>query len=231
MIQDYSTIIRREGDLVVLRLGNESNQKYLKQGDSVELGITDGRTITSKQRNKCYALMGEVDYWNGNDDVELTKRQLKNNFRKEKHILSRFSLSDCSMTMADDYITFLIDFCIGMGVPFASKTLDQIQGQYGWERICLKHKICCICGKHADVAHVRTVGMGRNRDHINNVGNLVMPLCRMHHVLQHKVGIKSFMKEFQIKGVEVTPDLQRELKIGNWNIDYGDDIIMTREDD
>ncbi len=83
MLQDYSTIIRREGDLLVIRLADDRNQKYLGAGDIVELGFEDGRTITAKQRSKCYALIGEVDDWNGNQDRELTKRQLKNEFIKK----------------------------------------------------------------------------------------------------------------------------------------------------
>ncbi|WP_338230582.1 putative HNHc nuclease [Lactiplantibacillus paraxiangfangensis] len=230
MLQDYSAVVRAEGDLVVIRLSDDHNAKFIKPGDVVELGFEDGRTITAKQRAKCYAIFNEVDDWNGNHDCELTKRQLKNTFLSKNHIATPFSLANCSMTRANDFIEFLIDFCMDMDVPFGSKTLDQIQGQYGWERTCLKYKKCCICGKHADIAHVHAVGIGRDRNHINNVGNRVMPLCRMHHVLQHKVGIKSFMKKFQIKGVEVTPELQRELKIGDWHIDYGEDITLTRED-
>jgi len=230
MLKDYSTVLRCEGDLVVIRLGDSQNQKYLKQGDVVELGFEDGRAITAKQRAKCYAIFGEVDDWNGNDDVELTKRQLKNRFCNKNQIATRFSLSDCSMTVANRFITFLIDFCMDMDVPFGSKTLDQIQGQYGWERICLRYKKCSVCGKYADIAHVHAVGIGRNRDNINNVGNRVMPLCRVHHNKQHAVGIKSFMKEYQVKGVPVTPELQEELRVGNWQIINADDLTMSRED-
>ncbi|MCS8620192.1 hypothetical protein EFO90_09040 [Lactiplantibacillus plantarum] len=231
VLKDFSTVIRREGDLLVIRLADGHNQKYLSAGDVVELGFEDGRTITAKQRDKCYALMGEINEWNGNDDLELTKHQLKDAFCHEKGIAVSFSLSNCSVTRANEFITFLIDFCIGWGIPFSSHLLDQVQGQYGWERICLKYKQCCICGKHADIAHVHAVGIGRNRDRISNVGNRVMPLCREHHQLQHRVGIKSFMKEFQVKGIEVTPEIQRELKIGNWHVSEEEDIIMTIEDD
>lgn len=231
VLKDFSTVIRREGDLLVVRLADDRNQKYLGAGDIVELGFEDGRTITAKQRSKCYALINEVDDWNGNQDGELTKRQLKTEFIKKRGMTKQFSLSDCSMTIAGEFITFLIDFCMSWNVPFSTKTLDQIQGQYGWERICLKYKQCCICGQHADIAHVHAVGIGRNRDEINNVGNQVMPLCRRHHVEQHTVGIRTFMKKYQVKGVPVTPRLQEELRIGNWRVIRDEGIIMTREDD
>lgn len=191
--------------------------------------VDDQRHISRDQQKKAYALLGEIDEWSGNYIPELTKAQMKHQFLLESDTYEPFSLKNCSMSLAREFIDFLIKFCLVWDVPFASKTLDLIQGSYGWELYCLETKHCCICGKHADVAHVHSVGIGRDRKHISHIGNSVMALCREHHQLQHVQGINNFMRLNHLKGVRVTPEIAKMLKLGNWHIEEGEEIISTRK--
>lgn len=83
-----------------------------------------------------------------------------------------------------------------------------------------------ICGAHADIAHVHAVGIGRNRRTISHLGNYVMALCRKHHQEQHSKGIVSFMQDNQLKGVKVTPEIAKMLKLGDWRQEQGEDVVV-----
>lgn len=196
------------------------------------LWIDDGRHISRDQQRKAYALLGEIDDWCGNYILALTKAQMKRHFLSSEHnnYVKPFSLGDCSMTQARDFIDFLISFCFANRVPFDSYVLDLIQGSYGWELYALENKQCCICRNLAEVAHVHAVGIGRDRQHISHVGNSVMALCHKHHMEQHRIGINNFMNKYHLKGVKVTQELAEMLKLGDWHIERGQDIISTRGD-
>lgn len=202
---------------------NLSARRLIKAniGQLIELRFDDGRQISADQRKKIFALLHEIDRWCGNYIMDLTERQMKYMFLSQQGMYEEFSLSDCSLEMASRFIEFLLGFCFAYEVPIASKVIDSIREQYGWDMYCLKYHCCMICGAHADIAHVHAVGIGRNRNYISNVGNYVMALCRKHHQEQHNVGIKTFMMDNQLKGIRVTPEIQKMLKIGNWQQDLG----------
>ena len=59
--------------------------------------------------------------------------------------------------------------------------------------------------------------MGRNRNTINHTGMYIEPLCRVHHTIRHAMGIKSFMQQYHLKPIKVTPELAKELHLGRIN--------------
>lgn len=219
-MQVFGSISQLSGHQLIVNLSDlDSSARRLIENNSgqlIELNFDDGRHISADQRKKAFALLHEIDRWCGNYIMDVTERQMKYMFMQQRGLYEEFSLSDCSLEMARRFIEFLLGFCFAYEVPIASKVIDSIREQYGWDMYCLKYHCCMICGAHADIAHVHAVGIGRNRNHINNVGNYVMALCRKHHQEQHRVGIKTFMIDNQLKGVKVTPEIQRMLKIGNW---------------
>lgn len=193
---------------------------------SVDFNVEDNRVISPEQRKKAHALIGEIDEEMGNYDSKLTKKQLKKYFMSETGYPNYFSLSNCSMEVATKFIEFLIDYCLRENIPFITMPLDLIRDQYNWDKSCLKYRKCMICGKHADIAHVYAVGIGRNRKKINHVGNYVMALCREHHIKQHSAGIKTFMRDYHLKGMKVTPEIAEMLKLGNYQIDEIDPLVI-----
>lgn len=208
-----------------------SSQRYLlknNQNNVVEIGFDDGRSATRDQKAKAHALIGEIDTWCGNYMHDVTEAQLKYEFMGRNHMIEPFSMASCSVQLARKWITFLLDFCFENKVPFTSATFDAIHEQYSWDMDCLKYRQCMICGQHADIAHVYAVGMGRDRSKINHIGNYVMALCRQHHQEQHRVGIETFMRRNQLKGVKVTPEIAKMLKLGNWKGEKGDPLLMVR---
>ena len=151
----------------------------------VELNVNDGRTITPDQRKKIWALLNDFCRYTGYslDEAEILFKSLT----RSKYNIEPFSLSDCSVSTGCLMIEAILEFLFDNDIPFQTKTFDAIPDWFPKQMLCLKKKICVICGKPgADIAHVQTVGLGRNRAKINHTGMYIMSLCReTPHVAAH----------------------------------------------
>lgn len=164
--------------------------------------LNDGRTITDRQRRYIYALLRDISFHTGHQS-EL----LKDIFKGET--LSRtggdwFSLSDCSMTQANEMIETLIEFCIEWRVPTQDSLLELAPDIERYIYCCLKNKVCCITQREgAELHHVDHVGMGRDRHEIPHKGLRAMPLLRRYHNEAHIIGQKTFDEKYHVFGVEL----------------------------
>lgn len=208
-IQGKDITLEMADDINYQRVSKLSNGKH----PSVEIELSDNRQISIDQRSKIYALIAEISDWSG----YMVDKEAPG-VMKWKYLIqtgrSEFSLSNCTMTQANEYLSWLLDFCFDNDVPFTTKTWDMLPNDYAMQLRCLEHRKCCICGKHADVAHVETVGMGRNRKHINHSKYYFMALCRVHHIEQHKMGIMSFLQKYHIKPIKLDDEDRKKLRIG-----------------
>jgi hypothetical protein len=93
--------------------------------------------------------------------------------------------------------------------------MDAIPSDYPLMMQCLKHRICVICGKHADIDHEPAIGRGYDRNHIDNRKFKFFPLCRAHHTLRHSKGIKWFMEFYHIKPVRLDEDTIVSLRLNS----------------
>ena len=59
-------------------------------------------------------------------------------------------------------------------------------------RAWIRTQPCIICGRDAEPCHVRSRGAGGT-----DLGNIV-PMCRIHHTEQHKIGIKTFQAKWRV---------------------------------
>ena len=162
--------------------------------ESVGVEFVDKRRISAKQRRKAYVLISYIAAWWGYTPLEAMKEMLKLMFVGEAETLRRsFSLSNCDMTTARLFITYLIDFCLLHGVDVGEPLyqLSEDIPRYVWA--CLMNKRCAVCGRKAELHHVDAVGMGRNRKEICHVGMRALPLCREHHTEIHAVGREEFL--------------------------------------
>lgn len=179
----------------------------------VEIRFDDGRTITSDQRKKAYAIIGEISRWSGYFPEE-AKEWLKFYFTATYGQLEYFSLSDCSMTTAREFISYLIDFCLRHDVPCRDslKDLTDDIGRYLYS--CLVNKRCCICGKPADFHHCEgsRVGMGRDRTEVPLLGVDGMALCREHHAECHTIGEETFCNKHYVYGLKIDDELLEKMK-------------------
>ena len=188
--------------------------------DKVTVIWQDRRTISPEQRRKAWALIGEISAWAGYltaADKDMVNANMKINFLVQRAQqlttaaieqigASQFSLSDVDMTTARLYITFLIDFCIENGVPSKQplwKLADDIEA-YVYH--CSVNQVCAVCRRKAGIHHVNAVGMGRNRDTINHLGMLHLPLCwgvGGHHQEIEQIGDQRFMEKYHLVAIPI----------------------------
>lgn len=174
--------------------------------ESVGVEFVDKRRISAKQRKKAYVLISYIAAWWGYTPLEAMKEMLKLMFIGEAETLRRsFSLSNCDMTTARLFITYLIDFCLLHGVDVGEPLyqLSEDIPRYVWA--CLMNKRCAVCGRHADLHHCDggVIGMGGNREKVNHIGRPALPLCREHHTEIHAVGQEDFLKRYIIEPVRI----------------------------
>lgn len=192
----------------------------IRRYSTVEIGLNDGRFISTEQRKKAYALMREISEYTG-ETAELTKQQLKLDFivnRMKALNKQIFSLSDCDMTTAREFITYLIDFILEYDIPTRQPLVSLCEDIEKYIYACLIHKKCCVCGQPAELHHCQRVGMGRNRDDIFQIGMLVLPCCRKHHGEAHTKPQEEFNKLFHVKPIPLTKELAKVYKLTKKNM-------------
>lgn len=214
---EYGTVEKISGDRLEITADEETDlRKINRLSDGkkprVMFQIDDGRTISADQRKKIYALINDLCDFTG-DVPEYWKAKFK--FMVQMIFgVEEFSLSDCSMTTANQMILTILDFLFEEDIPFKTKTWDSIPNDFPKQMLCIKNKRCVICGKKADIAHYQAVGSGRNRRTINHVGMYINTFCREHHTQQHELGINNFSELYHIKPIKVTEEIARELHLG-----------------
>lgn len=86
-----------------------------KRPRRVEVRLDDGRTISADQRRKIFAIIRDISLWSGQEPEEL-RLYLEWDFCS-RCLREWFSLSNCDMTTAREFITYLIQFCFHWGGP------------------------------------------------------------------------------------------------------------------
>lgn len=194
----------REGtDLIVHVPGEQIQREIMKYRNGAvinsEIRIDDGRNITAEQRKKIYATIRDISLYTG-DDPEFLKQYLKFSYSGEMGE-EYFSLSNCSIEVARDFITYLIDFILMHNIPLSERAIartDDID-RYLWG--CIKYKKCCICGGNGETHHWNAIGMGRDRTKVDDRDLNKMQLCRKHHTEIETIGRDTFEKKYHVYGV------------------------------
>jgi hypothetical protein len=192
-----------------------------RQYNEVEVIFQDGRKISPEQRRKVYALLGEiaefVDGFRNSETIEDAKNQRKWEFilqNMEDTERKMFSLADCSMTIAREFISYLIDFIIKNDIPSSVSLLDNCEDVGAYIYACLVNKKCCICGQAADLHHIEgyRVGMGNDRQEISHLGRECLPLCRVHHAEAHQ-GEADFISKYHLEPVKIDEKICRVYRL------------------
>lgn len=187
----------------------------LRKYSEVQIGLPDGRTISPEQRKKAHALINEIAEWMG-EIPEYVKRLVKMEFivnslqSLEKEL---FSLSDCDVTTAREFITYLIDFMIEHDIPSKIPLYEQCEDIYRYVYSCALKKRCAISGRRAELHHVDAVGMGRDRDDIIHIGMRVLPLSREYHTLAHTKGNDWLLNEYHLEPITVDKQIAKVYKL------------------
>lgn len=199
-------------NMVVIPDASIEKELIQKQINRVEIRLNDGRTITAEQRKKAYATIRDISDYSGH-----APEFLKEWFKYEYIIKTGgkyFSLSDCSVTVARQYINVLIDFCLHYGVPLYEPMTNRTDDIDAYLYMCLYYRKCAVCGRAADVHHVTgsKIGMGADRDKAHHVGREAIALCRTHHNEAHSRE-KEFFEENHIYGIKLDEKLCERLNL------------------
>ncbi|MEW8973492.1 MAG: putative HNHc nuclease [Tissierellaceae bacterium] len=190
-------------DLLLHIPGEQVQRKIIKYRNNnkinAELMIDDNRTITADQRKKIFATIKDISLFTGDHPEELRAWLLYDYCIKTGEM--PFSLSNCSINQAREFITFIIDFILRENIPLsdaALKRTDDID-RYLWG--CIKYKKCCICGRPGETHHWNAIGMGRDRTKIDDSDLRKIQLCREHHTEAHTIGRDTFGAKYHVYGV------------------------------
>ena len=167
--------------------------------------LQDSRRITNEQRRRAYALLEEITEYMG-EMPEYVKRLFKLKYIHDElkgMAEGIFSLSDCDVTLARDFITYLTDFILAHEIPTRVPLRELCEDVEKYVYSCLMHKRCAVCGRKAELHHVDAVGMGRDRTEIEHEGMRALPLCREHHTEAHMSGKSEFLEKYHLQAVKL----------------------------
>ena len=90
---------------------------------NTEMRFDDGRHISNLQRRKIYATIRDIAQYTGYLPEEC-KEFLKYDYMIDTGS-SYFSLSDCTMDLAREFITYLMDIILREGIPLSEAAIDR----------------------------------------------------------------------------------------------------------
>ena len=210
----------RTQELIIVAQYGNINRLTLRKYNEVQIGLPDARRISPEQRRKIYALIGEIAEWCG-EMPDGMKKALKMEFRVshvEGMAQQLFSLSDCDMTTAREFINFLIDFMLEHGVPAKVPLVSLCDDIEKYIYACLMHKRCANCGKKAELHHFDAIGMGRDRRAVYQIGMPVIPLCSGCHEKAHKYGKKWITDDLHLAAIPLTKEIGKVYKLTKKNL-------------
>ena len=183
---------------------------------AVEVKVIDKRLVSEQQRKLIFATCHEIADYTGQFDKDYW-RLVMQQYNATLRDVEVESLSTCSMTYASLWTETIISLCIEKEIPLARRTLDD--GDYKFSAnqtyVLTLKRMCIVCGQRADIHHVTSVGMGRNRDKISHVGMKVIPACRHHHKEAHTIGDDEFLTKYHITPISVDEKLEMFIKKGS----------------
>lgn len=194
---------RKDGtDLVVsvpdLKLGELFQRKKIR---NAEIRFDDGRHISAEQRKKAYATIRDISDWTGYLPEEMKE------ILKYQHMMrtgdAYFSLSNCSMDTAREFINTILEFALENGIPLSDNAIERTDDIGRYLYYCLLHKKCAICGKDGEIHHEDAIGMGNNRTKVDDSSYKKICLCREHHTLAHSLGAIRFREMYKVYGIVV----------------------------
>lgn len=208
-ITDYD---ERTGEIVIRARYDDLPAMLRREYREVLIQMLDSRPLSDKQRRSCYAMIGEIAAWMGEDKAE-AKEILKLEFWTAElwqTADSLFSLSNAPVSVVAAFQRWLARFIVRQDIPTKHPMLSYVDDIVDYVYSCLVHKKCCICGRHAELHHVERVGMGRSRQEIIHEGMEALPLCREHHTEAHTMPDEDFFKRYHLDGgVELDKTLCR----------------------
>lgn len=179
-------------------LGDMLTKKQIRQA---EMRFDDGRHISAEQRKKVYATIRDIADYTG----YLPEEQKE--WLKYLHISNTgcdyFSLSDCTMDTAREFINTILEYALENGVTLSEEAINRTDDIGRYLYFCIMHKKCAICGRPGEIHHEDAIGMGNNRRTLDDSNHKKICLCRLHHTKAHELGVIRFKEMYKVYGIIV----------------------------
>jgi hypothetical protein len=214
IVKGKITKFNKNGTVVICSSVPDVEKAILRKYKDVEIGFCDGRHISAQQRKAIYALIAEIADFVG-DDIESQKETMKMDFVinhlqcMQKKI---FSLSNCDMTTARMFQTYLIDFIIKHDIPTKISLLEHCSDITKYVYACTLNRKCAICGQAADLHHIDRIGQGNDRNEVHHLGRECLPLCREHHTICHN-DEKAFISKYHLEPIKIDEKICRVYRL------------------
>lgn len=213
---ELGKVLAKKGNRLVIELDEEPSSDYLELlSDGKPLNISfrfeDNRMMSDKQRKLIFSLINDLSKFYGYDTYDQRKLE---EFMFEMAYQRNIDLGNCQKQDASAFIDLMIEQVMRDGVQLSSRykyLLDDTNYFYQ----CVKYRRCCVCGKDADIHHVRAVGMGMNRRYVDHSKYPLEALCRVHHTECHKIGQNSFDSKYKLTPVYLDIETIKRLKMAN----------------
>lgn len=200
--------VTQDGTELKIFVPNRNLQNEIIDGRvrTCEIRLEDNRKISYEQRKKAYACIADISKYTGYQPEQAKE------LMKYLYIIRTggeyFSLSNCSMETAKEFINVLLDYIIENGIQMDESGVDRSEDidHYLWK--CLRERKCCVCGRKADLHHSQAIGRRFNRKHFDDSNLMKMALCRNHHTESHTIGQKEFMKKYKVYGIKYKEDVE-----------------------
>lgn len=212
-VKDYN----ERGILTVIADYPNAERLIDRQYKTCRIVLNDSREISAEQRKKAYALLGEISDYMG-EMPEYTKRLFKLKFIHDTMqglAESIFSLADCDVTTAREFITYLIDFIIAHEIPTRVPLAELCEDVQKYVYMCALKRVCCVCGKKAEIHHYDAIGSKYDRTKPIHEGLRALPLCREHHTEAHNDEKDVFLKKYHIEPIVLDKKLCKK-----WGLPY-----------
>lgn len=209
--EDNGTIMRVEIDENIAHKIRRFNQG---EGVDVELIISDGREISTKQRKKIYATIKDMSDYLGYEP-EHFKELMKYDYMMTTGE-AYFSLSKCSVTTAKEFINHILEVAIREGIPLSDCGVNRTEDIDRYLFCCIKYRTCAITGKPG--AHIHhcigsKVGMGVNRSKLDHSKFAIIALCPELHAKVHNEGEDELFRDFKVYGIKVDKETLKDIGV------------------
>lgn len=207
---EAEVIFNPQSQMIEISIPYSDYETLIRRGyHRAEVVLLDDRSLSGRQRRSCYAMLGEIADYMGEEKMEV-KEFMKLEFMTSELCETGdrlFSMANAPMSLIAAFQKFLARFIIRHDITTKRPLNSYVDDINDFVYSCLVHKRCAVCGKPADLHHWQRLGMGENREKSNHIGLLAEPLCRIHHGEAHDKGQTEFDKKYHICPVKIDKDI------------------------
>lgn len=182
---------RKQGNKTVMQIATDTSLEEIERCRDKgmitgEIKLDDNKRISSEQRKKIFATIKDFSLFTGYEP-EYVRDLLEFSFCYLNNI-EPFSLSDCSLEVARELISYIVEFCIDNGIPLSESALNRTDDINRYLYLCIRKSICCLCGSPSIVYSIK---------------DKKISLCEKHHNIAKFKGLKALEQLHKVYPIKI----------------------------